>query len=247
PSLAGPIGLDCAQGSQHSGEARGRNISIVDIPTYYSRARHASGSAKVVLFFSDIYSPFFINNQLLQDQFASEGFHVVGIDYFLGDPIQNNEGKPGFNRTEWSAQKRQQALELVPKWIEGVKGIYGTTRKDVGTGYCFGAPYAVNMGATDDVVATAFAHPSGLTEAHFTSLTKPVLLSCAETDTAFPAQSLRRANDILTEKKGIYHLQIFSGVSHGFATRADLTDPNAAWAKEQSAKSVIGWFKRFST
>ena len=43
----------------------------------------------------------------------------------------------------------------------------------------------------------------------------------SETDRAFPAESRRRAEDILAEGKKSYLVQIFSGVNHGFATRGD--------------------------
>ena len=42
-----------------------------------------------------------------------------------------------------------------------------------------------------------------------------------ETDKSFPKESRRRAEDILEEIKATYHVQIFSGVSHGFGTRGD--------------------------
>lgn len=42
-----------------------------------------------------------------------------------------------------------------------------------------------------------------------------------ETDSTFPKESRRRAEDILEEIKATYHVQIFSGVSHGFGTRGD--------------------------
>lgn len=42
-----------------------------------------------------------------------------------------------------------------------------------------------------------------------------------ETDHTFPAESRRRAEDILAEVKAVYYVQLFSGVSHGFATRGD--------------------------
>ena len=37
----------------------------------------------------------------------------------------------------------------------------------------------------------------------------------------FSKQSRRRAEDILEEVKATYHVQIFSGVTHGFGTRGD--------------------------
>ncbi|TFK18474.1 hypothetical protein FA15DRAFT_603212, partial [Coprinopsis marcescibilis] len=141
------------------------------------------------------------------------------------------------------------ADEVVPKWIKAVKEIYGElsvlTRTSC-VGYCFGAPYAMDLAATDEVVAAAFAHPAFLTEDHFSKLTKPLLLSCAETDSTFSPQNLYRAADILSETKKRYHLQIFSGTQHGFATRADPADENAVWAKDESSRSIVGWFNRFS-
>ncbi|TFK21082.1 alpha/beta-hydrolase [Coprinopsis marcescibilis] len=247
PILAGSIGKDCVEGAVHSGHALGKNISIADVPTYFAEPASEPAVKKVILFLSDVYSPFYINNQLLQDEFASNGFYVLGIDYFFGDPIQDNQGRPGFNQTAWFNKSRKQAEESLPKWLAAVRQIYGADAKYGAVGYCFGAPYALELGATENVIASAFAHPSGLTEDHFNKLKKPLLLSCAETDSSFPTASLRRASDILAQRKATYHLQIFSGTTHGFATRADPTIPNAVWAKEQSAKSVVEWFNRFST
>lgn len=58
-------------------------------------------------------------------------------------------------------------------------------------------------------------------------ITAPILLSCAETDERFPLESRRRAEDILARRKATYHIQVFSGVKHGFASRANPEDPNA--------------------
>lgn len=74
PVLAGPITEHCIEGFQHTGTARGTNVTIADVPTYFSEpATPSDDKKKVLLFFSDIYSPFYVNNQLLQDYFASEG------------------------------------------------------------------------------------------------------------------------------------------------------------------------------
>lgn len=50
----------------------------------------------------------------------------------------------------------------------------------------------------------------------------------SEPDLLFPVESRRKAEDILVKNKASYHIQIFSGVSHGFAVRADLSDENAS-------------------
>ena len=69
--LAGPIGPDCVDGAKHAGDSKGTNLTIAGVPTYYSKPLESSKN--VILFFSDIYSPFYINNELLQDYFAGEG------------------------------------------------------------------------------------------------------------------------------------------------------------------------------
>ncbi|TFK23903.1 alpha/beta-hydrolase [Coprinopsis marcescibilis] len=242
PSLAGPMGKECLEGSKYTGQTKGRNMTIAGVPTYV-----LVNVTKVIMYFPDIFGPFYINNELLQDHFASQGFHVLSPDYFFGDPVQNHDGEPGFNQTEWLDKSVQQANDSVPGWIRAVRELYGPNAKYSAVGYCFGAPYAMNVGATDDVVATAFAHPGLLTEDHFYRLTKPLLMSCAvETDFTFSTEALRRSHDILTETNATYHLQVFSGTIHGFTTRSDPNVPNSVWAKEQSAKSVVNWFNRFS-
>ncbi|KAJ2929306.1 hypothetical protein H1R20_g7784, partial [Candolleomyces eurysporus] len=252
PSVAGALTKNCTKGWRHSGTTTGKNVTIAGVSTYLVEPTHHSGTKKVILFYSDVFGSFFINNQLLQDYFASQGYYVLGPDYFFGDSIGLHVDKdlqpidPNFNLTAWVEKSRRQAAQAVPPWNQAVRERYGKNAKYNAVGYCFGAMYAMNIGATDDVVATAFAHPAELTESHFTSLTKPLLMSCSEIDQTFPTADRNRAVDLLTENKKMYHYQVFSGVVHGFATRSNPNDSNAVWAMHHSAKSVAGWFDRFS-
>lgn len=54
---------------------------------------------------------------------------------------------------------------------------------------------------------------------------EPLFLSCAEVDHTFDSHSRQRALEILQTEKKPYHLQLFSGVEHGFALRGDLENP----------------------
>ncbi|GKT66793.1 dienelactone hydrolase [Colletotrichum tofieldiae] len=63
---------------------------------------------------------------------------------------------------------------------------------------------------------------AGMTD---TVLPEPLLLSCAENDQAFPAESRRKAVDVLQREGKVYHLQLFQGVGHGFAVKGDPSDP----------------------
>lgn len=50
----------------------------------------------------------------------------------------------------------------------------------------------------------------------------------AEIDHTFPLEFRRRAEDIMIEIKATYHIQVFSGVTHGFALRGNVDDPIAS-------------------
>ncbi|KII92995.1 hypothetical protein PLICRDRAFT_375986 [Plicaturopsis crispa FD-325 SS-3] len=248
--LAQPCGDGCFSGVKHTGTPVGAIVALGGIDTYLSEpptASHDHSTTKnIILFLADIWSPLFINNKLLQDSFAASGFTVLGPDYFFGDAITKHED-PGFDKATWMANARTKALAAFPAWLEAVKEKYGTVGVHYhAVGYCFGAPFALDLGRTGFVAAVAIAHPTYVNEDHLEQLKAPVLLSCAETDHTFPRDARRRAEDILVEKKHAYHLQVFSGVAHGFAVRANLDVENERWAKEESARSVIGWFERFS-
>ncbi|KAF5311524.1 hypothetical protein D9611_011551 [Ephemerocybe angulata] len=259
PALAGPLTPDCAKGSRHIGTPTGRNVSFAGVPTYLSeppfqpsKSKPESRATKVILFFSDAFGPFYINNQLVQDYYAAQGYHVLGPDYFFGDAITQHVYEnfqsfdPNFVLATWVAKSRAQAEAALPAWIEAIRQRYGAAAKINAVGYCFGAPYVFEAAANEQVLAGAFAHPSDVTVDHFTQIKKPLLLSTAELDTSFTKPKLIRATDILAANKAMYHVQTFSGVSHGFATRGNMSIENEAWARTQSAKSVIEWFDRFS-
>ena len=88
----------------------------------------------------------------------------------------------------------------------------------------------------------AFAHPAFLKEHHFENIERPLFFSCAETDFTFETDARNKAISILREAKKPYHVQLFSGVEHGFALRCDLNDPYQRWCKEESAAGIAKYF-----
>jgi len=244
--LAHPPGDQCCTGVKHSGDAVGNEKVIGGTNTYVSLPPAGQATKGVILFYADVYGPLYINNKLIQDYFASQGFIVTGIDYFEGDPIHFHDNEKDWDRGAWFNFKKKRAKEIEPEWFAGVKAEFGSEHKFFAVGYCFGAPFVCESGASDKIAAGAIAHPAFLDEDHFKNLRAPLLLSCAEVDGTFDLEHRRRAEDILVEDKKTYHFQVFSGVKHGFAVRGNPDDENERWAKEQSAKGIMDWFVRFS-
>ncbi|CDO68501.1 hypothetical protein BN946_scf184499.g26 [Trametes cinnabarina] len=253
-TLAGPPGDCCFKTVRHEGQPRGTIEKIADVETYVARPTGGE-SDKIILFFADVYGALYANSQLLMDYWADngelrvadltrrgrglrrcpKGFLVLGLDYFERDSFAYHKDQEGWDRQGWIKQKQDRAAVLLPPWIEAVRARYELT--GLGVGYCFGAPYVMDYIKTDWVLAGAFAHPAFLNEDHFKGV--------KQVDRTFPVESRRRAEDILVEQKAKYYIQVFSGVEHGFALRGDMSVPIQRWAKEESARGILNWFKHF--
>ncbi|KAF8999601.1 dienelactone hydrolase [Cyathus striatus] len=244
-TIAHPPGDCCFRSIKHSGDAVGHTISLGGMQTYVSEPPSQGAGNKIILFLADIYGPMYTNSQLLMDWFATNGFMVISPDYFFSDAVHYHT-EEGFNRAQWVADAKVKADKVFPGWVDAVKAKYGEEKDYFVVGYCFGAPFVCDLASTDQISAGAFVHPALLTETHFTNLKQPLLLSCAEIDHTFPAPLRHRAEDLLIEHKKTFHLQLFSGVQHGFGTRGDPEVEATRWAKEESARSVVGWFERFA-
>ncbi|EED79645.1 predicted protein [Postia placenta Mad-698-R] len=238
-TIARSPGDCCIKTVEHTGTARGVTETIAEVKTYISNPPALDEKRNIIIFFADVYGPFFLNSQLIMDYWASHGYLVLAPDYFEGDPVQNHLSKVGPNYSieyDFVPGKMIRAKQITPPWIDAVKEKYG---------YCFGAPFVMDSLAEDWTTAGAFGHPAILNEKHFRNLKQPLLLSCAEVDHTFPLDFRRKAEDILVEKKATYHIQVFSGVTHGFSLRGNVNDPVAKWAKEQSATAIKSWFDVF--
>ncbi|KAJ7131061.1 dienelactone hydrolase [Mycena epipterygia] len=256
PVLAGPPGDCCLNCFPHAGTPTGKFITVADVWTYIARPPKSEQEKRVILYFPDVWGiDTFINGQLLCDFFASQGFLVLAIDYFRGDPVhlhrkdRNDTTEPGFDYEVWKAKHQAFAAVAVPKWIDEVKTQFGTPEtKYAAVGYCFGAPYVMDALSESSSTACvgAFGHPAFLNESHFINCARPIFLSCAETDHTFPAPARHRAEALLTAgKKCKFHIQLFSGVEHGFALRGNMEDAYERFTKEESASGIVRWFTQF--
>ena len=74
PLLTGPPSDCCFQSIKHTGTPVGRAIKIADVETYLSEPPQGiTGQKKVILYFADVFGPFYLNSKLIQDYYASQG------------------------------------------------------------------------------------------------------------------------------------------------------------------------------
>lgn len=99
-------------------------------------------------------------DQLLNDDFARNGFKTVMPDLFHGD-ARTDLGDPSFDRQKWVAAHGPETWKSVVDAVAEALKAEGVTRIGT-TGYCFGAPPALYLAFKNDVHVTALAHPSRL-------------------------------------------------------------------------------------
>ncbi|RDW57184.1 hypothetical protein BP6252_13832 [Coleophoma cylindrospora] len=245
--LAKPSSTCCLKGTIHDGEPQGKFATVANVETYISQPEEGNANGNIVLYFADIWG-ISQNARLIMDSLACSGYLTLGLDYFQGDDISKHMSADekfaeGFDFEAWKAKHIAFAQANVLTWIDEVKVKYGkSVTKYACVGYCFGAPYVMDGLAGDTFAAGAFAHPAFLTEQHFKSAKKPLFLSCAAKDVAFEADARRTAVGILQEIETPHHVQLFSGVEHGFALRGNITNPYERYAKEESLRGITAWF-----
>ncbi|PRP85029.1 hypothetical protein PROFUN_07317 [Planoprotostelium fungivorum] len=244
----------------------GKFIEVAGVNTYVSTPTDNKHD-RILLFYTDIYGPNFLNNQALADYFASHGYLVLAPDFFNEEKLEEIlKEKPDLKIIDWARSNgfMMKAPALLEKWLPEAKKKYGTDKtKYVVVGYCFGGPSTMNAGAKEDVSAVAVAHPSAVTEAHFQALKVPLLICASEQDFIFRPELRQTAEKILRTKStpegaegnlddhrvgaGDYHFQfvLYSGVSHGFAVHNPKTSAQR-WAKEDAARQMLSWFNRFT-
>ncbi|KAF2994369.1 hypothetical protein E8E13_001534 [Curvularia kusanoi] len=248
PILAKPVDLCCLKGSIHTGEATGTIEEIEGVPTYVAKPNADTANGNVLLYFPDAFG-LHINSFLMMDAFASCGYLVLGVDYFLGDAVTKYSktplSDPSFDFEAWKNRHLEATEEVAARWVKGVQSKFESLSgtKFACVGYCWGARFVCSQLSQGGICKVgAIAHPSFMKESHVVSIRAPLFLSAPNTDALFAPEQRNRTAELMTSGETPFSVQVFSHVGHGFASRAYLTKPYEKWAKEQCFKSFVEWF-----
>jgi len=246
-----PPGKCCTEGVKHDGTPTGSSIKIADnIETYVAEPQGNVHKDTAILYLADVLS-IWQNSQLMADQFAANGYYTIIPDLFNGDPVPQKL-PDGFDIMSWLTKGSdgnnphtfQHVDPIVQKSIEFLQS---KGYKKIGAvGYCFGAKYVARFLAEGKGIDVGFvAHPSFVEEDELRGMKGPLSIAAAETDEIFPAEKRHLSEKILTEKKHTYQINLYSGVTHGFAVRCDLSVPIQKFAKEQAFFQAVAWFDKW--
>ncbi|ODV66635.1 dienelactone hydrolase [Hyphopichia burtonii NRRL Y-1933] len=232
----------CTQASFHEGQAQGEHKQIFGLDTYQVGAEH--GNDRVIVILTDIFGNRFNNVLLIADEIArSCKYHVVIPDILKGDAVPLEHGDLSGWLTNHTSDitapivngfLQQLRKEWSPKFVGGI-------------GYCYGAKYAIQNISKDGFLdAAAGAHPSFVEVDEIKAIAKPIIISAAEVDPLFTRDLRWKTEEILTDIKARYQMDLFQGVSHGFSVKGDISDPIVKYAKEKTLSDQLLWFAQFN-
>ncbi|KAJ5178933.1 hypothetical protein N7492_002143 [Penicillium capsulatum] len=241
-----PPGDCCIVGAKHEGEAKGEYQQLGGVEAYVTYPSDRS-TKRAILLLSDVLGHRVINPQLLADQLAANGYFVVMPDLFHGDPVPVNR-PPGFELMKWMQGPPGHLPDRIDPVVHAVlqelRSSLGAER--VGTvGYCFGAKYSVRLLRPGLVDVAYVAHPSFVDADELAAIQGPLSIAAAETDSIFPASKRHESEEILGRVGQPYQINLFSGVEHGFAVRADISKPVNRFAKESAFTQAVAWFHQY--
>lgn len=244
-------------GFRHEGTPLGSCQEVFGLDTYVAEPQGSvccnntpkQQCKEYIVILTDIYGHKFNNVQLIADQLAQETDCIVYVpDILFGDPVIALDGSTDF--AKWLSdhpheKTRNEAVQPFLKKLREEKNPHF-----IGViGYCYGAKFAIQQLSQKDGLADAgaIAHPSfvSVEEVDAIAKEKPLLISAAETDHIFPEDLRHLTETKLKENGNCYQLDLFSGVSHGFAARGDVTVPWIKYAKEKALLDQIHWFNYF--
>ncbi|KAJ9102448.1 hypothetical protein QFC21_002848 [Naganishia friedmannii] len=144
-------GADCVAVVHQHGESKGSKFDLSlpltgTISTYIAcppgetpDSMKQKKAKKVIVWAADVFGPHFLNNQLLVDWHAANGYLVLSPDFFHGEELDTFRSKPDFSLQEWIPQWKKTVKDeqgndidrtslLLKEWIKEVKKMYGDSQ-----------------------------------------------------------------------------------------------------------------------
>lgn len=230
----------CLKSFDHEGKPLGSHKEIAGLDTYQIGEQY--GDERLIVILTDIYGNKFNNTLLVADELSKlNESQVLVPDILKGEPVADMS-----KFQEWmerhQPEENKQIVDGFLKKLHEEK----SPKTVFGMGYCFGAKYAIqNLSDDGYFTAAAVAHPSFVAVEEVEAVKKPILISAATDDQIFPEELRNKSINILTKNDIRFQLDLFQGVSHGFAIKGDIKNPVVKYAKEKVIVDQTCFFKQF--
>ncbi|KAF4239385.1 hypothetical protein CNMCM6805_005807 [Aspergillus fumigatiaffinis] len=234
-------GSCCFTGFLHQGNPKGEIEQINNIRAYIAHPEGDEKPNKAVILLSDIFG-IFPNSQLVADAFAVNGYLCVLPDLFNGDQV--SIGDYDAKAIDIGAWISRHTVDDVAPIVEATIKYLRTklhVQNIAAAGYCFGGKYVVRYLKVGQLDSGYIAHPSFVTEENWVRF-RGLSLSLLQHDTIFTMANRHASEETLIRTGQEFQINLFSGISHGFAIRGDIKQPRVRFSKEQAFAQAVAWF-----
>ncbi|KPM41449.1 hypothetical protein AK830_g5149 [Neonectria ditissima] len=225
---------------KHEGEAIGKEIEYDGVTLYISKPKQRIKRDTAVLYLTDVFGIPLLQNKLLADSFSRAGFVTITPDILNGDPAPHDID---FDAAEYLSRHTPENTDpIIEKTIDYIHNEL-KIKKIAVTGYCFGGRYAFRFLAEGKGADVGFAaHPSLLQDSEILAIDGPASIAAAEVDTLLNATRRSEIEGLLGETPQAFQVNLYSGTSHGFGVRANVSDPEQKFGKEEAFWQAVKWF-----
>ncbi|KAK0614550.1 dienelactone hydrolase [Immersiella caudata] len=231
----------------HTGNPQGSLQTIQNVTTYITRPRNLLTAwprrNTAIIYLTDVFGIELPQNKLLADSFARAGYLTIAPDMFQGEALSTDIDLPNFNMGAFLAKHTTAVQDpIIAKAVAWAQAQPNISKVAI-AGYCWGGKYAFRFLAAGKGVDAAFsAHPSLLLDSEVTAITKPVSVAYAEADDLLLPARRGELEGLLLGTGKAYQTTLYSGTHHGFAVRADISDDEQRFGKEEAFLQAVRWF-----
>jgi dienelactone hydrolase len=86
------------------------------------------------------------------------------------------------------------------------------------------------------------AHPAAVEDDDITSINGPTSIAFAQSDMLTTAARRNNMTALLESVEQPFTADLYGGTSHGFAVRANMSNPQEAYGKETAFLQALRWF-----
>ncbi|KAH8897554.1 alpha/beta-hydrolase [Thozetella sp. PMI_491] len=232
----------------HEGTPVGKEEMHNGVNMYISQSNltlNGTRPKSAVLYLTDVFGIQLLENKLLADSFARAGYLTIAPDLFNSTPASADRPLGSNFTASHGPEATDPLLAATIDYMRNTLGI----KKIGATGYCFGGRYAFRLlgvtgpsGSGRGVDAAFAAHPSLWQDDEVLAIKGPVSIGEAESDSANPPAKRALIEGLLKNASAKYQVSLYSGTSHGFGVRANISDPMQKWGKESAFWQAVSWF-----
>lgn len=231
----------------HTGNPQGNTQTLQNVTTYITRPKNVltwwPRRNVAIIYLTDVFGIELPENKLLADSFARAGYLTIAPDMFQGEALTTDIDLPNFDMAAFLAKHTPAVQDpIIAKAIAYAKSQPGIQKIAI-AGYCWGGKYAFRFLAAGKGGDAAFAaHPSLLLDPEVQAITGPMSVAYAEDDSMLLPPRRSELEGLLLATNQHYQTTLFSGTHHGFAVRADISDPEQKFGKEEAFLQAVRWF-----